>query len=69
MQLMAPLVYFFEEAARWVEDAGGEANAPPTSWGWSTIAIYTCARSCSVGGGIDLGTHVVAVEWVTSIND
>mmetsp|Transcript_25665 Transcript_25665/g.45697 ORF Transcript_25665/g.45697 Transcript_25665/m.45697 type:complete len:113 (-) Transcript_25665:21-359(-) len=66
MQLMPPLVYFLEEAAAWVQDGSHDTAAmarPPTSWAWSTVAVYTCAANCAADD------RSVAEEWIALINE
>ena len=47
LQLMAPLIAMFEEAADWLAEcspAAAEACVgAPLSWDWLTVAVYTCA--------------------------
>eukprot|EP00951_Prasinocladus_malaysianus_P040260 scaffold460069_cov45-Prasinocladus_malaysianus.AAC.1 len=72
MQLMAPLVYYLDEAADWAESSGtdsGLIRRPPSSWAWATIAVYVCSKNCPgevVGAD---GTHCMSEEWVTMADE
>ncbi|KAK3257421.1 hypothetical protein CYMTET_33490, partial [Cymbomonas tetramitiformis] len=48
MQLMPPLLHYFEEGADW-EASQGWAASPEIdldAWDWLTAVVYTCSKSC-----------------------
>jgi hypothetical protein len=56
VQLMAPLILMFAEAAEWLgqlvsaHHAGPHVEAP-MSWDWLTVAVFACPCCMRNGGG------------------
>ena len=71
LQLMGPLVHFLEEAGEWLREGpqGSQVAAPPPSWCWATVAVYSCAGSCVDASSSPGSPYDVAEEWVAVIND
>lgn len=58
---MAPLVAQLEEGADLMQLEGVECIRAPVGWDWSTVAIFTCSKSCK--GGTRLADEfIVAAE-------
>ncbi|KAK2076202.1 hypothetical protein QBZ16_001134 [Prototheca wickerhamii] len=45
MQLMSPVLAALDEMQEW---GLGRGRAPPASWAWLTVAVFTCGAGCSL---------------------
>ena len=62
LQLMAPLIAMFDEAAEWLAQCSPVAAegcvAAPSSWDWLTVAVFTCACDKPAGALCEAAVHI-----------
>ena len=66
VQVMSPLIVAMAEGLEMAREHREHAEnqalcAPPSSWGWATLAVSICAQSC-VSGGVDDTISSILIE-------
>lgn len=57
MQLMSPVLAALDEMQEW---GLGRGRAPPASWAWLTVAVFTCGAGCNLENAPGRATK----EWL-----